>query len=285
MSRILRGSCETRSRGMGRRRGGARRLAAGLLLLLLAAACATVPITGRRQLSLIPAPSLYALSFDQYRQFLSENRESRDPAATAMVRRCGERIQRAVERFFAEQGQPQRLSGYQWEFHLIESEEVNAWCMAGGKVVVYTGLLPVARDETGLAVVMGHEIAHAVAEHGNERMSQGLLTQLGGLALEKALETKSAETRGLFLTAYGLGSQVGVLLPYSRLHESEADRLGLVFMGMAGYDPRAAVDFWRRMAAQSGGAPPEILSTHPSDERRVRDLEANLPEALGYYRP
>ncbi|MBM3318242.1 MAG: M48 family metallopeptidase [Candidatus Eisenbacteria bacterium] len=256
---------------------------AGLLLAMLAASCATVPITGRRQLNLIPAPSLYALSFDQYQQFLAGQRESTNPEQTAMVRRVGTRIQQAVERFFAEQGQAARLRGYQWEFRLVESDEVNAWCMPGGKVVVYTGLLPVARDEAGLAVVVGHEIAHAVAEHGNERMSQGMVTQLGGMALDKALEQKSEQTRAVFLTVFGLGAQLGVQLPYSRLHESEADRLGLIFMAMAGYDPRSAADFWRRMAAQSGGAPPEFLSTHPSDERRVRDLEAHMPEALVYY--
>jgi predicted Zn-dependent protease len=256
-----------------------------LVLAAFLCACATVPITGRRQLSLIPASELYALSVDQYGQFLAEHPLSKDRAQAATVQRAGERIRQAVERFFVGQQQPDKLDGYRWEFNLVESDEVNAWCMAGGKVVVYTGLLPVTRDETGLAVVMGHEIAHAIAEHGNERMSQGLLTQLGGLALSKALETKGEQTRSLFMTAFGVGAQLGVLLPYSRLHESEADRLGLIFMAMAGYDPHAAPELWRRMAAQSqGGAPPEFMSTHPSDERRIRDLEAAIPEAMQYYR-
>jgi predicted Zn-dependent protease len=179
-----------------------------------------------------------------------------------------------------------RLEGYAWEFNLVEDEAVNAWCMPGGKVVVFTGILPVTRDATGLAVVMGHEIAHAVANHGNERMSQGLMVQMGGTALSKALEDKPEETRNLFLTSFGLGTQVGVLLPYSRLHENESDHLGLIFMAMAGYDPRSAVDFWERMATQkSGGAPPEFLSTHPSDKTRIENIKSLLPEALRYYKP
>jgi len=260
-----------------------RAVALAVLLGLVVYACAKVPITGRRQLSLIPASELNALSFQEYEQFLASNKLSTDRAKTAMVKRTGERIQHAVERFFIEQKQPGKLDGYAWEFNLIESEEVNAWCMAGGKVVVYTGILPVTGDETGLAVVMGHEISHAIAEHGNERMSQSLLAQLGEVALGKALEQKSEQTRSLFMTAYGVGAQVGVLLPYSRTQESEADRLGLIFMSMAGYDPHVAVDFWKRMSAQSQGTPPEFLSTHPSDERRIRDLEAYVPEAMGYY--
>jgi predicted Zn-dependent protease len=254
-------------------------------LTALVGACATVPITGRQQLNLIPASDLYALSVTEYGQFLASHPLSKDRAQTAMVQRTGGRIRQAVERFFVEQRQPNKLDGYGWEFNLVESDEVNAWCMAGGKVVVYTGLLPVTRDESGLAVVMGHEIAHAIAEHGNERMSQGLLTQLGGEVLSQALKTKGEQTRSIFMTAFGLGTEVGVLLPFSRTQESEADRLGIIFMAMAGYDPHAAPELWRRMAAQNqGGAPLEFLSTHPSDERRIRDLEAAVPEAMQYYR-
>jgi predicted Zn-dependent protease len=201
-----------------------------------------------------------------------------------MVQRVGRRIQGAVERYFAEHSMSDQLKGYAWEFNLVESKEVNAWCMPGGKVVVYSGILPIAGDEAGLAVVMAHEIAHAIAKHGNERMSQGLLTELGGIALSTALESYPEQTRALWMTAFGVGAQVGVLLPYSRLHESEADRLGLIFMAMAGYDPNEAPRFWGRMSAEKGGAaPPEFLSTHPSDKTRIEKIKEEIPEAMKYY--
>jgi predicted Zn-dependent protease len=201
-----------------------------------------------------------------------------------MVKRIGFNVQNAVQRYFAENNRAEQLDGYNWEFNLIESADVNAWCMPGGKVVVYTGILPLTQDESGLAVVMGHEIAHAVAEHGNERMSQILLTQLGGMALSEALGSQPQQTRDLWLGVYGLGAQVGVLLPYSRTHESEADRLGMVFMALAGYDPNVAIGFWERMAAHNQGqAPPEFLSTHPSDKTRIEDIKKYLPEAMRYY--
>ncbi len=255
------------------------------LLLLLAVACTRVPVTGRMQLNLIPASMIYSMSLGQYAEFISEHKLSNNVQQTRLVKKVGRRIQQAVEQFYADQGQSRALKGYQWEFNLVEDEQVNAWCMPGGKVVVYTGILPITRDEAGLAVVVGHEIAHAVANHGNERMSQGLVTQLGGLALEKAIEEKPEETKALFLTAFGIGTQVGVLLPFSRLHESEADHLGLIFMAMAGYDPHVAVDFWERMSKEkTGGAPPEFLSTHPSDETRIRKLRELVPKAMKYYR-
>jgi predicted Zn-dependent protease len=203
-----------------------------------------------------------------------------------MVKRIGGRIQGAVERYFKGKGIESSLSGYQWEFNLVEDKQVNAWCMPGGKVVVYTGILPVTKTEEGLAVVMGHEIAHAVAEHGNERMSQGMLAQLGGVALDVAMKDKPQQTRELWQSAFGLGAQVGVLLPFSRTQESEADELGLTFMAMAGYNPQEAVTFWQRMSANSGGkAPPELLSTHPSDETRIRQIQEHMPEAMKYYTP
>jgi predicted Zn-dependent protease len=269
------------------RRPAVRRVLPPLLLigLILGLACSRVPITGRQQLNLIPSDTIHAMSFDQYSQFLREHPLSQDRDDQTRVRRVGRRIQRAVETFFAEQNMSDQLRGYDWDFNLVEDEAVNAWCMPGGKVVVYSGILPITQDEAGLAVVMGHEIAHAIAEHGSERMSHGLLTQLGGMALEKALESKPDETRMLFLTAYGIGSQLGVMLPYSRLHESEADHLGLIFMAMAGYDPRDAPAFWERMAAgKQGAAPPEFLSTHPSDETRIRKIRELIPEAMNYYR-
>ncbi|MFZ5572274.1 MAG: M48 family metallopeptidase [Thermodesulfobacteriota bacterium] len=253
--------------------------------LFLAAACSTVPLTGRTQLDLVPASTMMSMSYQQYGEFLKSNAVSKDEKQVKMVRNVGKKIQSAVERYMAQEKLSHLLKGYAWEFNLVESKEVNAWCMPGGKVVVYSGILPIAKDETGLAVVMGHEIAHAVARHGDERMSQGVLVQLGGVALSTAMANKPEETRQLWMTAYGAGSQVGVILPYSRLHEGEADRLGLIFMAMAGYDPQAAVDFWTRMSGGSGGGkPPEFLSTHPSDETRIRKIKEHLPEAVGYYK-
>lgn len=253
--------------------------------LLLLAGCATVPITGRRQLSLVSSSEMTALAATEYRDFLKEHPPSRDAAGQARVERVGRNIQHAVERYMADHGMADRLKGYQWEFHLVDDEAVNAWCMPGGRVVVYSALLPVAKDDAGLAVVLGHEIAHAIAEHGAERMSQGLLAELGGAALSVAMNEKPKETRALWMSAYGVGAQVGALLPFSRLQESEADRLGLTFMAMAGYDPREAPAFWERMAAGKSGAPPQLLSTHPSDETRIRKIREDLPEALRYYRP
>ncbi len=269
-------------------RGRAPRLAVRTVGLLLLAAfivtCSKVPITGRQQLNLIPAETINSLAGDEYSEFLATHAVSNDARDNDMVRRVGERIAGAVERFYAQQGQSDALEGYKWDFNVVEDDQVNAWAMPGGKVVVYTGLLPVAQNDAGLATVLGHEIAHAVARHGNERMSQTLLAQLGGMALEQALKEKPAETRSLFMTAFGVGAQVGVLLPFSRLHESEADRLGMIFMAMAGYDPAATIDFWERMSAsKSGGAPIEFLSTHPTDETRIRNLEKWLPEARQYY--
>jgi predicted Zn-dependent protease len=253
-------------------------------VLLLLQACATVPLTGRKQLSIIPDSSMLSMSFDEYGQFMKENKLSTNAEQTAMVKRVGARIQAAVETYFAQHNMSQELSGYAWEFNLIESKDVNAWCMPGGKVVVYTGILPVTQNENGLAVVMGHEIAHAVAKHGNERMSQELLAQMGGLALSEAIKEKPEQTKALWLGVFGAGVQVGALLPYSSLHESEADHLGLIFMAMAGYDPNGAVVFWERMAANAGAKPPEFLSTHPSDATRIRKIKDEVPEAMTYYK-
>lgn len=259
---------------------------AALLLSFVFVACSTVPITGRKQLSLIPSSQMLGMSYSEYGNFLKSSKLSTDAQATAMVKRIGSRVQGAVERYFAEKQLSGELEGYQWEFNLVDDKQVNAWCMPGGKVVVYTGILPVTATETGLAVVMGHEIAHAVAEHGNERMSQGLLANLGGIALQEAVKSKPQQTQQLWMTAFGLGAQFGVLLPFGRSQESEADHLGLIFMAMAGYDPNEAVTFWQRMAASKGGqSPPEFMSTHPSDETRIADIRNKLPEALKYYKP
>jgi predicted Zn-dependent protease len=255
-----------------------------IVLSVLVYYCSTVPITGRSQVNLIPASQINALSFQQYGEFLKNSKLSEDKEAVSMVKRVGMNLQKAVETYFAQNNMMDQLKGYEWEFNLVESEEVNAWCMPGGKVVVYTGILPITKDETGLAVVMGHEIAHAIAQHGAERMSQSLLQELGGVALSVALADQPETTQNLFLTAYGVGTTLGVILPYSRTHESEADHLGLIFMAMAGYNPNAAVDFWTRMSQSSGPKPPEFLSTHPSDETRIADIKKHLPEALKYYK-
>ena len=257
----------------------------GFVVCMLSS-CATVPLTGRTQLDLIPTNTMLSMSFQQYGDFLNSHQLSSDSAKTAMVKKVGGRIQFAVEEYMMDQGLSARLNGYAWEFNLVENDDVNAWCMPGGKVVVYTGILPIAQDENGLAVVLSHEIAHAIARHGDERMSHGLLVEMGGFALSTALEKKPEKTRTLWMTAFGVGSGLGVILPYSRLHESEADHLGLIFMAMAGYDPNRAVAFWERMSKQKDGpSSPEFLSTHPSDQTRIKKILAGIPEAMQYYKP
>lgn len=253
------------------------------LLSLVISACSTVPLTGRRQLILVSEGELTAMSLESYKQVLSESTLSKDPAQVDMVRRIGGRLAAATEKYLGDNGLP--TEHYQWEFSVIQDDEtVNAWCMPGGKIAVYTGLFPVSKDEGGLAVVMSHEIAHAVARHGNERMSQQLLVKFGASALSTAMKNSPEQTRDIFLGVYGAGAQAGVLLPYSRNHESEADRIGLTLMAMAGYDPRAAVPLWERMDESGGARPPEILSTHPAPSSRIENIKAYLPEALVHYR-
>jgi len=252
---------------------------------MLAWSCSSVPITGRKQLNLVPESEMQTMSYQQYNQFLKENKLSTDREATAMVKRVGTRIEHAVEDYMNTHNMKDQLSGYQWEFNLVENKEVNAWCMPGGKVVVYTGILPVTQDEPSLAVVLGHEISHAVAHHGTERMSQGLIAQGLGTALSVAVAKEPQTTQQLWMTAFGVGAEVGVLLPYSRTQESEADHLGLIFMAMAGYDPHVAVPFWERMASQGGSKPPEFLSDHPADQTRIDALKKLMPEAMKYYHP
>jgi predicted Zn-dependent protease len=256
-----------------------------ILLAFLIQGCSRNVVTGRQQLALVPESQLQMMAVDQYKAFLAENTVL-NPATNqqaAMVQRVGNRIAQAITQYYTEQGQPQVLEGYEWEFSTIDSKEANAWVMPGGKVVVYTGLLNITQNENALAIVMGHEIAHAVAQHGRERMSQALVQQLGGLALDIALSQQPQQTRELFLLSYGIGSQVGAILPWSRQQELEADRYGLRFAAKAGYDPREAVPFWQRMEQAGGGAPPEFLSTHPSSNRRIRQLQKMMPEAMGYY--
>ena len=254
-------------------------------LSLIMVSCSTVPVTGRKQLNLIPESEMLSMSFSQYDQFLKTNKLSKNASQTQMVKRVGNNIEKAVTAYLTSLDYGQLIEDYKWEFNLVEDPSINAWCMPGGKVVVYTGILPVTRDETGLAVVMGHEVAHAIAEHGNERMSQELLRQMGGVALSVAVKDQPEETRAMWFAAYGLGSEVGIMLPYSRMHESEADQMGLIFMALAGYDPREAPVFWKRMSQKGGQKPPEWLSTHPADETRIKNLEGWMTEALQYYDP
>lgn len=259
-----------------------------IVVVFLVIGCAKNQITGRSQLKLLPEKELQSMATQQYQQFLSQNKVV--PVSVnkdaEMVRRVGTRIAAAITKYLKDQGKSDILDGYKWEFNLIDNKEVNAWCMPGGKVVVYTGLLPVTQNEAALAVVMGHEIAHAIALHGNERMSQGLVQQLGGVALQVAVANKPAETQNLFMTAYGIGSTVGGTLPFSRKQELEADQFGLRFAAMAGYNPQEAIPFWQRMAKAGGGQkPPEILSTHPSDETRINKMQQYVKEAMPYYKP
>jgi predicted Zn-dependent protease len=260
------------------------RVLVGMLLPLLVG-CAEVAITGRSQFNMVPDSMVNSMAIQEYTTFLKENKAAGNTVQIDQVKRVGYRLTEAVEKYCRENDMMQAISGFNWEFNVVESDEVNAWCMPGGKVVVYTGILPVTKDDDGLAVVLGHEIAHAIARHGSERMSQGLLVQMGGVALSEAMKTSPAATQNLFMQSYGVGTQVGMMLPFSRLHEKEADRLGLIFMAMAGYDPNTAVAFWKRMsAAQEGASPPELLSTHPADTTRIQYLQEMVPEAMRYYR-
>lgn len=247
--------------------------------------CQTVPLTGRQQVAWIPDSELNTMSFTQYQQVLQETPLSKNRAQTNMVKTVGNKIKTAVETYLNETNQSKLLEGFQWEFNLLEDPTVNAWCMPGGKVAFYTGIMPICQDEAGVAVVMGHEVAHAIAQHGNERMTHGLIQQAGGVALAIAVKDKPAETQNLFMTAYGVGTTLGGMLPFSRQHESEADELGLIFMALAGYDPHAAPEFWKRMSGQGGQQPPEFLSTHPSHDTRISNLNKAMPKAMKYYKP
>ena len=261
-----------------------KKLLSFVLLVLFLVSCSKVPITKRKQINLLPESEMMSMSLTSYREFLSQHPPVNGSSEAGMVKNVGAKISASVTRYMNQNGYAKRVQGYQWEFNLVNSNEANAWCMPGGKVVVYSGLLPITQDESSLAIVMGHEVAHAVARHGNERMSQMMVSTLGGMALDVALSQKSAETRSIFLTAYGAGSALGTLA-YSRTHEKEADKLGLIFAAMAGYDPQKAIVFWERMASKGGAKPPELLSTHPSDQTRIKNLKEFMPTALSYYHP
>nr|WP_294143288.1 M48 family metallopeptidase [uncultured Sanguibacteroides sp.] len=251
--------------------------------LLLMYQCATVPITGRHQLILFPEDQMVQTSLTSYSSFIKENKLSTNDSAKKLVREVGARISNAVEQYLRDHGLESEIENFKWEFNLVVSDEPNAWCMPGGKVVFYEGILPYCQNEAGIAVVMGHEIAHAVAHHSNERMSQQALIQYGSTAASELLgQSQGAARKVLLEQVIGIGTNVGIILPFSRKHESEADHLGLIFMTMAGYDPHEATAFWSRMAAAGGSKQAEFLSTHPADEKRIAQLKALIPEALKY---
>lgn len=245
---------------------------------LAVSACKVNPFTGQKTLNFYPNSQIFPMAFAQYDQFLGENNVVTGTAEAHMITRVGQRISSAAERWLAANGYPGYLNDYKWEYNLVKDETVNAWCMPGGKIVFYTGILPITKSETGVAVVMGHEVAHALADHGAQRMSAGTLQQLGAVAGNIAIQ--DPQKRNMFNQAYGIGSAVGVMLPFSRGHETEADRIGLQIMAIAGYSPYEAAELWKRMKAESGGqAPPEFMSTHPSNDTRINNLTAWAPEA------
>ena len=245
-------------------------VAIGALALFLS--CATNPFTGKKTLALVPNSQLFPTAFAQYDQFLTENNVVTGTSDAQMIQRVGQRIAVAAERWLTANGYQGYLDDYQWEYNLVNDKTVNAWCMPGGKIVFYTGILPIAQNETGIAAIMGHEVAHALANHGQQRMSAGMLQQLGAVAGNVAIQDE--QTRNIFNQAYGIGSSVGVMLPFSRSHETQADEIGLYLMAIAGYNPDEAAELWKRMKANSGGqAPPEFLSTHPSNDTRISNLQ------------
>jgi predicted Zn-dependent protease len=252
----------------------------GIAILGLIVACSTNPFTGKNSLALVSNNDILPSAFQQYSQFLSENKVISGTADAKRVENIGTKIKVAAEKWLTANGQPGYLTDYKWEYKLVESKEVNAWCLPGGKIVFYTGIMPICKDDAGIATVMGHEVSHALANHGQQRMSAGLLQQLGGTGIALATGGKSTETQQLAMTAYGVATQYGGMLPFSRSHESEADMIGLTLMAIAGYNPEQAVYFWQRMSANSGAqSSPEFMNTHPSGATRIADLKALIPKA------
>ena len=255
-----------------------KRVIVSMGLLALAYSCATNPFTGKQTMALVPDSQIFPMSFQQYSQFLSENKVLTGTKDAARVEAVANKIKVAAERWLTANGKADYLKDYKWEYKLVDSKEVNAWCMPGGKIVVYTGILPITKDDAGLAAVLGHEVAHALANHGQQRMSAGLLQQAGAVGVAVATQSKSTEAQQAWMQAYGVGSQVGGMLPFSRAHETEADQIGLLLMTIAGYAPENAVGVWERMSAMSGGkAPAEFLSTHPSNQTRIDNIKSWIP--------
>ena len=261
-----------------------KRISLFLFVALVFTSCSSVLITGRKQLLLVSDAEVLSMSATAYKQFIDSVPASKNVANSAMVKKVGLKITTKEKKFLNNKESAADTANYAWEFSLVKDTTVNAFCMPGGKVVFYEGILPMTKTEAGMAVVMGHEIAHAVAKHSNERMSQQMIAQYGASITDVLLSNKSVATRQTINVLYGLGAQVGVILPYSRKHEYEADRLGLIFMAMAGYDPNEAVAFWERMSANGSGSTLEFMSTHPTDQNRIANMKKVLPEAMGYYK-
>ncbi len=261
-----------------------KKLVSLVVLACILAACSSVMLTGRKQLLLVPDSDVVAMSLQSYKQFVDSVPPSTDKVNTALVKKVGAKMASVVETYMKANGYEADIANLAWEFNLLKDKQVNAFCMPGGKVAVFDGILPITKDETGLAVVMGHEIAHAIAKHSAERMSTQMLSQYGASLAGLLVSKKSEITRAGVSTLYGLGSQYAVMLPYSRKHEYEADQMGLIFLAMAGYDPSKAVAFWERMAANGTNNTAEFMSTHPSDANRIAKLNALLPEAMKYYK-
>ena len=254
-----------------------------LLALFLLAGCSSVPLTGRKQVLLVSDSEVLSSSLTQYNDYIKTAKKSTNTTQTAMVVRVGKKIAAATEAYLKANGMSSEIKNFAWEFNLVQDAQVNAFCMPGGKIVVYEGLMKRVSSDDELAVVIGHEVAHAVAKHSNERMSQQVMAQYGAAILGAVVSDKSAAVQKAAETVYGIGAQYGVMLPFSRKHESEADYMGLVFMTMAGYNPDVAVGFWQKMSAGSGGSVPEFMSTHPSDATRIADIEKELPSIKAKY--
>ena len=249
-----------------------------IAIFLGVTACKTNPFTGKKTLNFMKNSQLFPTAFAQYDQFLTENKVVKSGSDAAMIKKVGQRIASASERWLTANGYEGYLKDYKWEYNLVDDENINAWAMPGGKIVFYTGILPITQTERGVAVVMGHEVAHALADHGAQRMSAGTLQQITAVAANVAIQNE--QTRNTFNQAYGIGTSVGIMLPFSRSHETEADRIGLQIMAIAGYDPAEGAELWKRMKAKSGGeAPPEFMSTHPSNDTRIANLTEWAPMA------
>ena len=252
-----------------------------ILVMAICVNCVKVPISDRKQMNLIPESSIVSMSNDEYKKFISSNKVVQNTADALLVKKVGKKLAESATAFLKKNKASKRVAGFNWEFNLVNNPEKNAWCMPGGKICFYTGIIPYTKDEVGMAVVMGHEIAHAIARHGNERMSEAALINLGGIALNVALTEQTQDARNLLMQAYGVSANVGLLLPFSRNHELEADQMGLVFMQLAGYDAKKAVDFWKRIST-GGSSNLTFLSTHPSDQKRIAAIETFLNSAKFY---
>lgn len=251
-----------------------------LMALFALNSCKTNPFTGKNTMAFVSDSEIFPTSFQQYGEFLKENKVVKGTKDAQRIENVGKKIKAAAELWLKANGYPEYLKDYQWEYNLVDSKEVNAWCMPGGKIVFYTGILPICGNDAGIATVMGHEVSHALANHGQQRMSAGILQQVGAVAVDAATSSSSAATKQALSMAYGLGSNYGGMLPFSRSHESEADKIGLTLMAIAGYNPDEAVDFWQRMAANSGGGGgSSFFSTHPSNQQRISDLKKMIPQA------